>query len=66
MDCLYDFRIYGEEKMKTQTIFRILKAGLFILALIFYGLTSGILSTFLFAIVLALYLIELYKERKNE
>ena len=53
--------------MKAKTIFRLLKAMFFLLALIFYGLTSKkILSELLFAFVLALYIIELYKGGKDE
>lgn len=51
--------------MEAKTIFRLSKAVFFILALIFYGLTSGIKSQILFAIILALYLIELYGGKHN-
>ena len=48
--------------MKPKTILRLLKALIFILALTFYGLKSQVLflAQILFALVLSLYLIELY------
>jgi len=48
--------------MKATTIYRLLKAGLFIFVLIVSGLTSGTTSQIFFAITLALYLMELYNE----
>ena len=51
--------------MKTKIILRLLKAGIFILATIFYGLTSGITSQIFYAIVLTMYLIELYDGEKK-
>lgn len=51
--------------MKTKIILRLLKAGFFILAVIFYGFSSGVLSQILFAIALAMYLIELYGREKS-
>ena len=51
--------------MKKETIFRLLKAGIFIAMLIIYGLTSGTTAQIFFAITLAIYLMELYW-RKNE
>ncbi len=53
--------------MKAKTILRLLKALIFILALTFYGLKSQVLflAQILFAIILAMYLIELYKGEKK-
>jgi len=51
--------------MNTQLILRLLKAVIFILAFISYRFVSGIASQIVFAIALALYILELYKgERK--
>jgi len=54
--------------MEVKIIFRILKAIFFTIALLFYGLFSEVklIGDFLFALVLAIYLISLYKEGKNE
>ena len=52
--------------MKPETIFRLWKAGIFILAIIIYRAISGILITALFALILGLYLMELYKRKKDE
>jgi len=47
--------------MKSKTILRLSKAILFISAIVGYGYFAGIKSQILFAIILALYLIELYR-----
>jgi len=52
--------------MKAKTIKRILKAGLFIFMLILFGVADGTTAQIFFAITLALYLLELYKRRKDE
>ena len=53
--------------MKPKTILRLSKAVIFILALTFHGLKSHVLflAQILFAIILAMYLIELYKGVKQ-
>ncbi len=51
--------------MKSKTIYRFLKAGLFIFALIFFGVASGTTAQIFFAITLAIYLIELYGGKHN-
>ena len=52
--------------MNPKRILRLLKALMFIIALIIYKLMFRWASALLFAIVLALYIIELYKGGKNE
>ena len=52
--------------MKSTTIYRLLKAGLFIFVLIVFGVVKGTTAQIFFAITLAIYLLELYRERKNE
>jgi len=53
--------------MKPETILRLSKAILFISFIVGYGYFAGIKSQILFAIILAMYLIELYKGgKKNE
>ena len=48
--------------MKSTTIYRLLKAGLFIFVLIVFGLAEGTTAQIFFAITLAIYLIELYRK----
>ncbi len=52
--------------MKTKIILRLLKVIVFVSVVTFHGFTSGIgiKSQILFAIALAMYLIELYKGEK--
>jgi len=52
--------------MKSQKILRLLKATIFILVVIFYGVSSGIIAQILFAIVLAMYLLEIFQKDINQ
>jgi len=52
--------------MKPQKTLRLLKATIFILVVIFYGVSSGIIAQILFAIVLAMYLLEIFQKDINQ
>jgi len=51
--------------MKSKTILRLLKAVLFISFIVGYGYLAGIKSQILFALILAMYILELYKGGKK-
>ena len=50
--------------MKETTVYRLLKAGLFIFVLILFGVADGTTAQIFFAITLAIYLLELYRREK--
>ena len=52
--------------MKAKTILRLLKAIIFISLIVGYGYLAGIKAQIVFALILAIYLIELYKGGKQD
>ena len=51
--------------MKSQTAFRLLKAFIFIVLVLLHKIAAGILIEVFFALVLAMYLLELYRRNPN-
>ncbi len=52
------------KKIISNTIIRVSKATIFIFVLLMYKLAEGLRSDILFAFILAMFLLELYKEAK--